>query len=68
MRPQKNYVARIQLDSHLLHRQARSARSKYIGDLLAGACSATVSGIRAGRVNAVVCAILIVSGIAVMAI
>ena len=68
MEPDKSYGTRIQLDSAHLYRQARAARSKYIGGLLSTACDATIRGIRSGHVNVAICLLCIVSGIAVIAI
>ena len=68
MKPEKIDGKRIRLTSEVLYRQARVARAKYIGELLASACDATVRGIKAGQVSVAICLLFIVSGIAVIAI
>lgn len=69
MRPEQNDTRRIYVDSAVLQRRARKARSQYIGGLLASACDATVVGIKkAGQLNVAVCVLVIVSGIALIAI
>ena len=51
----------------VLMEQARAARREYVGELLAKACSATARGVSGSRLSLGICAVLLMSAIAVVA-
>ena len=68
MKPEKNSQTNVHLDSSLLYQQARLARSKYVGELMSSACGATLRAMKGSHVSVAICVLLIVSGIAVIAV